>query len=349
MTGADSTPVPIKALVTGGGGFLGQAIVRKLMERGNEVHTLQRSSYPELETLRAVNHCGDLSDFDVVARAAEGCDVVFHTAAKVGVWGRYRDFYRINVEGTRNIIDACRRHEVKRLVYTSSPSVVFDGGDGHKVDESAKYPQRYLSNYPKTKAMAEQLVLEGNGNELATVSLRPHLIWGPGDRHLAPRIVGRARAGRLRLVGTGGNLIDMTYIDNAVDAHLGAADRLHAGAPCAGRAYFLSDGDPRPLREIVNRILAAADLPPVNRSISPRAAYFVGAILEAVYAGLRIETEPTITRFVARELATSHWFDLTAARRDLGYAPSVSFDEGMRRLEQSLTENPTGNQMSADR
>lgn len=334
----------LKALVTGGGGFLGNAIVRRLLARGEEVHTLQRGDYPELKALGAINHTGDLADGQIVASAMKECDVVFHTAAKVGVWGRYRDFYRTNVEGSRNVIEACRRNRVRRLVYTSSPSVVFDGGDGHKIDESAEYPQRYLSNYPKTKAMAEQLVLAANGDELATVSLRPHLIWGPGDRHLAPRIVGRAQSGQLRLVGDGANQVDVTYIDNAVDAHLEAAQRLNSDAPCAGKAYFVSDGDPRPLRELINRILSAADLPPVTRSISPRVAYVIAGVLEFVHTCFRIEAEPVITRFVVRELATSHWFDLTATRRDLGYKPAVSFEEGMRRLKESLSRDSNDSQ-----
>ncbi len=331
-----SAATSITALVTGGGGFLGQAIVRRLLARGDHVHTLQRGDYPELAALGAVNHSGDLTNYDAVAAATEGCDVVFHTAAKVGVWGRYRDFFRCNVVGTRNVLAACRQHQVRRMVYTSSPSVVFDGGDGHQVNESAPYSKHFLSNYPKTKAMAESEVLSANDAGLRTVALRPHLIWGPGDRHLVPRIVNRARSGQLRLIGRGDNLVDITFIDNAVDAHLAAADRLLVPGACAGKAYFISDGDPRPLRELIHRILAAAQLPPVDRSLSPRVAYVLAGILEFIHASLRLETEPVITRFVVQELATSHWFDLTAARHDLSYVPQVEFEEGMRRLHKWL-------------
>jgi nucleoside-diphosphate-sugar epimerase len=333
------------ALVTGGGGFLGGAIVKRLLARGERVHTFQRNSYPELAESGATNHQGDLTDLGAVDRAMRGCDVVFHAAAKVGVWGRYRDFFAANVEGTRHVIEACRRNRVRRLVYSSSPSVVFDGRGGHGIDESAPYPKRYLSPYPKTKALAERLVLAANDDELATVSLRPHLIWGPGDRHLVPRIVHRARTGKLRLVGTGENLVDVVYIDNAVEAHILAADALAPEAACAGRAYFISNGEPRRLGELINQILAAACVPPVRRSISPHLAYVVGAILETVHAAFRIEAEPLITRFMVRELATSHWFDLTAARRDLGYEPAISIDEGLRRLERALSGNSAGNQL----
>jgi nucleoside-diphosphate-sugar epimerase len=240
------------------------------------------------------------------------------------------------VTGTENVLAACRRHGVRRLVYTSSPSVVFNGRDMEGVDESAPYPTRYDAPYPRTKAIAEQGVLRANGPDLATVSLRPHLIWGPGDNHLIPRIIARARAGRLRRIGTASKLIDSTYIDNAADAHLLAADRLAPGSPVAGKAYFLSQGEPVPLWDLVNRILAAAGLPPVTRAIPYGVAYAAGCVFEASTAILCPTCEPPMTRFLARELSTAHWFDLTAARRDLGYAPGVSLDEGLRRLAKSF-------------
>ena len=327
----------MKALVTGGGGFLGLAIVRLLRVRGDEVRSFSRNVHPPLASLGVESRRGDLADADAVREATAGCDVVFHVAALAGVWGRSEDFQRANVQGTRNVIDACRHHRVPRLVFTSSPSVVFGGADQENVDESAPYPPRYLAHYPRTKALAEQQVLAANGPEMATVALRPHLIWGPGDNHLVPRIVSRARAGRLRLVGAVGKLVDSVYIDNAAAAHLLAADRLQPGAAPAGRAYFISNGEPLPLDNLINRIVGAAGLPPVTRRISARAAYLVGSALEAVYGVLGVAAEPPLTRFLARQLSTAHWFDLTAARRDLGYQPAVSIDEGMRRLEQALT------------
>ena len=331
----------MKALVTGGGGFLGGAIVRLLRARGDEVRSLARGDYPALRVLGVEQVRGDLADRAAVHEAAAGCDTVFHVAAKAGIWGPGAEYRKINVEGTRNVLDACRARGVRRLVYTSSPSVVFHGRDMEGVDESAPYPARFEAPYPATKAEAERLVLAANGPDLATVSLRPHLIWGPGDNHLVPRIIARARAGRLRRIGREPKLVDSIYIDNAAEAHVRAGDRLNPGAAVAGRAYFLSQGEPRPLWDLVNGILRAAHLSPVTRTIPVPAARLAGAILEATYRLLAIRSEPPMTRFLARELSTAHWFNITAARRDLGYEPRVSIDEGLERLEQWLTEERT--------
>ena len=327
----------MKALVTGGGGFLGKAIVKRLRERGDEVCSFSRNPHPEL-TEMGVEHCrGELADAGAVKRAAEGCDIIFHVAAKAGVWGPYEEFYRANVLGTKHVIDACRLHGIKRLVYTSSPSVVFDGSDMEGVDESIPYPEHFEAFYPQTKAEAEQLVLQANDQTLATVALRPHLIWGPEDNHLVPRILARGAKGALRKLGSRECLVDTVYIDNAALAHLQAADHLAVGSVVAGKAYFLSQGEPLPIWDVVNRILDAGGLPPVTRTISPSLAYTIGAILEKVYGLLNLKGEPRMTRFVAKELSTSHWFDLSAARNDFGYQPEVTFDEGIERLREWLT------------
>jgi nucleoside-diphosphate-sugar epimerase len=324
------------ALVTGGGGFLGGAIVRRLRERGDQVHSLSRSHYPQLTALGVTQHQGDIADEIAVARAAAGCDIVFHVAAKAGVSGRYRDYHRANVLGTTNVLAACRHHGIPRLVYTSSPSVVFDGRDMAGVDEFMPYPTHYEAAYPQTKAIAERMVLRANGPALATVSLRPHLIWGPGDNHLIPRLLARARAGRLRRIGPESKRIDSVYIDNASDAHVLAADRLAPGAPLAGKVYFITQGEPVPLWDLVNRILDTAGLGPVTRSIPAGPAYAAGWLLEMVYALFQRDGEPPLTRFVVRELTTAHWFNIGAARRDLGYEPKVSLEEGLRRLAASF-------------
>ena len=326
----------MKPLVTGGGGFLGKAIVRQLRARGDEVRSFSRTPHPALSALGVEHACGDLDDPAAVARAVAGCDLVYHVAAKAGVWGAYDDFYRANVVGTRNVIAACRQHGVPRLVYTSSPSVVFDGSDMEGVNESVPYPQHFHAPYPQTKAEAEILVLRSNDEQLATVALRPHLIWGPEDNHLVPRILLRGRQGALRRIGSRPCLVDTIYIDNAASAHLRAADAVAIGSQVAGRAYFLSQGEPLPLWEMVNRILAAGGLPPVTRTISPRLAYGIGWTLEKSYALLGIKSEPRLTRFVARELSTAHWFDISAARRDFGYQPEISIDAGMERLQRWL-------------
>ena len=327
----------MKALVTGGGGFLGKAIVKRLRERGDEVRSFSRNPHPAL-TEMGVEPCrGELADAGAVKRAAEGCDIVFHVAAKAGVWGPYEEFYRANVLGTKHVIDACRLYGIKRLVHTSSPSVVFDGSDMEGVDESIPYPEHFEAFYPQTKAEAEQLVLQANDQTLATVALRPHLIWGPEDNHLVPRILERGAKGALRKLGSRECLVDTVYIDNAALAHLQAADHLDVGSVVAGKAYFLSQGEPLPIWDVVNRILDAGGLPPVTRTLSPALAYTIGAILEKVYGLLKLKGEPRMTRFVAKELSTSHWFDLSAARNDFGYQPEVTFDEGIERLREWLT------------
>jgi 2-alkyl-3-oxoalkanoate reductase len=323
----------MKALVTGGGGFLGSAIVRLLCSRGDQVVSFSRGEYPELSALGVRQRRGDLSDLNTLVDAAHGCDVVFHVAAKAGIWGNLEEYRLANFTGTRNVIEACRIQSIGRLVYTSSPSVVFDGSDIEGGDESLPYPSHFEAPYPQTKALAEQGVLAANSPTLATVALRPHLIWGPRDNHLVPRIVAKGRAGKLRRIGARPCLVDTVYVDNAAQAHLDAAERLAPGAPPAGKAYFISNGEPLPLWEMVNRILAAAGVAPESRSISPGLAYAAGAACEGLWKALRLSGEPPMTRFVAKELSTAHWFDLSAARRDLGYQPKVSVEEGLQRLK----------------
>ena len=328
----------MRALVTGGGGFLGKAIVTRLLSSGAVVRSLSRGEYPELNERGVECVRGDVADAAAVLRAAEDCDVVFHVAAKAGVWGRYEEFHQANVVGTDNVLAACRTHQISKLVYTSSPSVVFDGKDEAGIDESAPYPDKYLAHYPQTKAIAERAVLKANGERLtngglfATVALRPHLIWGPGDNHLLPRLIERGRAGKLRRVGAGTNLVDTVYIDNAAEAHMLAAQKLSPDSVIAGKAYFITNGEPVPIWDLIDRMLACAGLPPVKRTISARTAYNVGAFLETIYKLTGRSDEPPMTRFVARQLATAHWFDITAAKRDFGYEPHVSIDEGLKRL-----------------
>ena len=322
----------MKVLLTGGGGFLGGSIVRRLIERGETVRSFSRSHYPELEALDVESFTGNLDDLNAVMQAVEGCDTVFHVAAKAGVWGPYEDYYKTNVVGTENIIEACRQHNVPKLIYTSTPSATFNGVDEDGVDESAPYATNFLCHYAKTKAEAEKKVLTANCDSLATVALRPHLIWGPGDNHLVPRVIERGRTGKLKLLGKKQKLVDSVYIDNATDAHILVADSLSPNSPCAGKAYFITNGEPLPMGELLNKILATADIPPITKTIPPGLAYAVGAMMEAVYTILGKKEEPIMTRFVAKQLSTSHWFDISAAKRDFGYEPKVSIDEGMKRL-----------------
>jgi nucleoside-diphosphate-sugar epimerase len=327
----------LNVLVTGGGGFLGRYIVEQLLARGDAVRIFARGRYADLETRGVESFQGDIRQQDIVARACARVDAVIHTAAVAGVWGPWEHYYGINTLGTLNMVEACRRQGVSRLVYCSSPSVTFDGDDQENVDETAPYPTRWLCHYPHTKALAEQLVLEANGRQgLLTCALRPHLIWGPRDQHLIPRLLDRARRGKLVRVGDGKNLIDMVYVENAAAAHVQALDALTANSPVAGRAYFISQGSPVNCWEWINEILALANLPPVRRGISFKTAWRLGACLEGIHGALRIRSEPRMTRFLAAQLAKHHYFDIRRAEGDLGYRPAISIEEGMRRLGEGL-------------
>ena len=263
--------------------------------------------------------------------------MVFHVAGVAGIWGPWSHYYRNNTLATRHVLEGCKIHGASRLIYTSSPSVVFDGSDQERIDESTPYPRRWLCHYPRSKAMAEREVLAANGADgLSTCALRPHLIWGPRDRHLIPRLLRRAATGRLRRVGDGTNLIDTTYVENAAEAHLQAADALAPGSPVAGQAYFLSQGEPVNCWQWIDEILAVAELPPVGKSVSLRFAWSVGCAMEAAYRILRLRGEPPMTRFLAMQLGRSHHFNIGRAREDFGYGPRVSMAEGMRRLRVAL-------------
>jgi 2-alkyl-3-oxoalkanoate reductase len=324
-------------LVTGGGGFLGQALCRGLVERGHAVTSFNRGHYPELDAIGVRQVRGDLADRDAVLASAQGMDAIFHNAAKAGAWGSYDSYHAANVVGTHNVIEACRAHGIGRLVYTSTPSVTHrathpvEGGTA----DTVPYGEGFKAPYAETKTIAEKAVLAANDARLATVALRPRLIWGPGDQQLLPRLVERARAGRLRFVGDGDNRIDTTYIDNAAQAHFDAFDHLAPAAACAGKAYFISNGEPKPVREIVNALLAAAGAPRVEKTLPFGVAYAIGGACEVLWPLLRLRGEPPLTRFLAEQLSTTHWYDMSPATRDFGYRPRVTIAEGLQRLAAS--------------
>ncbi len=319
----------MNVVVTGGGGFLGGRIVRSLLAEGHTVTSVSRSRYPELEALGVRCVPCDLADEASTIAALAGAELVFHVAAKAGVWGSLSEYEGANVTATRNVISACLRHGVQKLVHTSSPSVCFDGTD--HVDASNDLPRAtdFLAHYPETKARAEELVLAANSPRFATCSLRPHLVFGPGDPHIIPRLIDKARRGRLRIVGDGQNEVTLSYVENAAHAHLCAAKTLAPGAPHAGRAYFVGQEEPVLLWEWINNLLKRLGVPTVERRISENAAYRVGAVLEAAWRILPLSGEPPMTRFVATQLARSHSYDMEPARRDFGYSEIVSMESAV--------------------
>lgn len=330
----------MKTLVTGGGGFLGSHIAKRLCERGDNVCVLGRKKYSFLpSSIESIQV--DLRDREGVAKACQNMDAVFHVGAMTGIWGKKNDFHEINVNGTKHIIEGCQKYGVKKLIYTSSPSVVFNHESLENADESLPYADSYYCEYANSKAIAERLIVGSNGlNGLHTVSLRPHLIWGPGDPHLVPRIIDSAKKKRLLQVGDGKNRVDIIYIDNAVEGHILACDSLDPGSDVAGKCYFLNDGEPVLLWDWINNLLGRLGVPTVQKSISFSKAKTIGGLLELVYKVFRLPGEPRMTRFMAEQLATSHFFDISRASRDLNYKPIVSMEEGLNRLVKSLVIPP---------
>lgn len=328
----------MNVLVTGGSGFLGLALCRALVAQGHQVCSYQRSFSPALEQLGVKQFLGALHDQTKILNALQDQDAVLHNAAKASGWGSWDDFYQTNVIGTQNIIAGCLQWGIQTLVYTSTPSVVHQGRQSEcgGNEQNTPYAKHFSAHYPHTKMLAEKLLLAANSNQLATVALRPRLIWGPGDTQLLPRLVTRAEAGRLRFIGSGDNKMDCTYIDNVVLAHLLALEKCHVASPCAGQAYFISNGEPKPIREIVNGLLDTADAPLVTRSIPFALAYSLGLLCEGLWHLLRLSGEPPMTRFLAEQLSTEHWYDCSAAERDLGYRPEISIADGLKRLRASL-------------
>ncbi len=349
------------AFITGASGFIGGKIAERLLAGGRRVRVLARRPLPHLAALGAEVIPGDLDSPDALRRGCQGAETVFHVAARAGVWGPADDFFRVNVGGTRNVLAACRAAGVPRLVYTSSPSVVYSGGDLAGANESAPLCTAAPCAYPTSKAAAEREVLAANGPALATVALRPHLVWGPGDKNVVPRVLALARAGRLKIVGSGRNRVDVTHISNVVDAHLLAEKRLGechlirdippvappsecnvlSDIPATrtgggGRAYFITNGEPVVLWDWINQLLRGVGIPEITRRIPLPVAYAAGGLMEGLWRVLPLKGEPPMTRFVAKEMATDHWFDISAARRDLGYAPRVTMEQGTVELIEHL-------------
>jgi 2-alkyl-3-oxoalkanoate reductase len=319
--------------ITGASGFIGGKIAGRLLQQGRPVRVLSRKPLPEFEKLGATVVTGDLDDPGALFRGAEGAGTVFHVAGRVGVWGAVEEFFHVNVEGTRNVISICQALSTPRLIYTSSPSVVYNGGDLRGVNESAPLCTEAPCAYPTSKAAAEREVAQANSPELSTVSLRPHLVWGPGDQNLVPRMLDLADKGRLKIIGSGQNTVDLTHIANVVDAHLQAENALaDKSALVGGKAYFITNGEPVLMWEWINQVLRGLNLPQVTRRMSLKSAGVIGGVFETLWRLLPLLDEPPLTRFMAREMATDHWFDISAARRELGYEPRITMAAGTAEL-----------------
>jgi nucleoside-diphosphate-sugar epimerase len=331
-------------LVIGGTGFLGGEIVRQLLECGEKVRAFCRRQPAESNGAEVI--LGDLSDRQSLRRACRNIETVYHTASLPSISVYWKPFYETNIVGTRNVLDACRENGVRRLVYTSSASVTFNCQPQEEVDESAPYPNRWLAHYPHSKAIAEKMILDSvlsnhqnTGESFLACALRPHLIIGHRDRHLFPRLFRRAERGRLYRVGDGSNLIDIIFVENAALAHLQAANALtDSSSPVNGNAYYISQGQPVNCWDWINEILAIRGFPKVQRSISLKTAWRLGWFFEGLYKIFGISGEPWMTRFLAAQLAQTHYLNISKAKRDFGYEPKLSYEEGMELLRQKLSD-----------
>ena len=334
----------MRILVTGGGGFLGTYIIQELLKNSTYMVTnFSRHTYTHLEDIGVPTIKGDLTKRADVERAlAQGFDAIFHVAALAGVWGKYETYYSINFEGTKNLVELAQKYHVQKFVYTSTPSVVFGKDDLLGVGEETPYPENHLTPYAQTKTMAEKLVLSLSSDTFMTVAIRPHLIWGPGDPHLFPRVIQKGREGKLRVVGDGENLVDIVYVENAAMAHVLAFEQLRPGSRVNGQAYFIGQERPVKLWHFINDILAFVKVDPVQGSIDVNRAYKLGWMLEKVWSFFGIQKpEPPMTRFVALNLGKSHYFSHAKAKRDFGYTPKISIEEGLKRTFANRTSHST--------
>ncbi|MCO4795107.1 MAG: NAD-dependent epimerase/dehydratase family protein [Bacteriovoracaceae bacterium] len=320
----------MKVLVTGAGGFLGTHIAKKLIDQGHQVINLSRGNYPHLEKMGIKSFKADLQNHNEIEVALDNVDAVIHTASKVAMWGKWEDFQKINVEGTKNLVNLCKKKGIKYFVNTSSPSVVFGDESLEGVDETVDYPSTYYSRYAKSKAESEKWVLEQASETFKVVSLRPHLIYGPGDKNLFPRLIEAAKKGKLKRVGDGKNKVDVIYVENAAIAHLNALDKLKTDNSINGRAYFLGQERPVILWDFINEILDRAKAPRPKKNISFNKAYKIGNVIEKSLEFLSIyNVHPPMTRFVALQLSKSHWFNHSNAEKDLGFKPTFTIEEGL--------------------
>ncbi len=318
-----------KCLVTGVSGFVGKALAKELHKRGYEVVGLARREVQDLKDLGIKVLIADISfEQNLKQEYFQGIKTVFHVAAKVDMWGDWKDFYQTNVVGTQNLIFLSKTNGVKNFIFTSSPSVVADGTNLKGVDESKPYPEKFLSFYPQTKVISEKFVLSSHSEDFRTIALRPHLIFGPGDTGLTLIVVEKAKKGQLVIVGKGENKVDFTFIDDCVDAHILAAQGIDKDFNVGGKPYFITQGEPYLLWEWVNKVLACNNMPPLKKKVSLKFAFFMASLME--FFSRITGKEPRLTRFLVEEMATDHYFSIESARKNLGYNPKISIDEAIK-------------------
>lgn len=321
-----------KILVTGGGGFVGRALIKRLLDQGFMVSSISRNRYPTLDQWGVKQAIGDLRNRTFVREAIQNHQIIFHVAAKAGYWGSYTEYYQSNVVATRNLLEEGARAGIEQFIYTSSASAVFGGKPIENGHRNKPYPRKPLNAYTKTKALAEQLVLSEESFPFKRLALRPHIIWGPGDRHLVPRLLARAEAGKLKQIGRGNNIIDSVHIENFIDAQLLAMNALETKKQVNRQAYFVTNDDPVNLWDFINQILTQAGLDPVKSHIPARIAKSLSWLLTGFHKTFNPKQEPLLTPFLVDELAKSHWFDITDTKKDLGYEPKISLIQGLNQL-----------------
>jgi nucleoside-diphosphate-sugar epimerase len=322
----------MKIIITGGRGFVGKAICEKFRNSTHQIHTIGRSSnfvksdFPS----NCVHHFLDLAKDPLPKSIFEKTDLVFHVAAKAGVWGKYNDFYSSNVIATQNLISCCKTYHIPKLIYTSTPSVVFSGQPIRNGNESLEYGNTGLSLYAETKKIAEkEILLTHHSTNIQTIALRPHLIWGENDPHLLPRVVKLHKKGKLRQVGNGKNMVDLTHVENVAHAHICAMEAMVKNPSLGGKAYFIGQSEPVELWKWLNQIFIKLNLPEISKKISFQNAFLLGGMMEKFWKFLYLKGEPPMTRFVASQLAHDHWFSNDMANQDLGYEPITSMNESL--------------------
>ena len=320
------------AFVTGGSGFIGGALIERLRREGWDVRALARSdrAAERVHSLGAEPVMGDLDDRDSLRAGAEGCEVAFHAAAKVEDWGDPADFERLNVRGTQNVIDACREAGVGRLVHVGTEAALMAGQPLVNVDESAPLRPDSPALYSSSKAKAEQLVRDANGNGLETVVVRPRFVWGRGDSSLLPQIIEMVRSGRFRWVGGGRHLTATTHVDNTVEGLWLGATRAPAGG-----VYFVTDGEPVVFREFLTRMLGTQGVTVPDKSVPPGVARAAAAAAERIWRVLGRPGSPPLTRFAVWVSSQECTIDISRAERELGYRPATSREDGLAELSRS--------------